>query len=694
MEYGKRLFHHGLRYGGSGLSWAAEILRRAIDDLSEMTEPIEWADAQAKLGIVLTSQAERAAGPESTELLRKALATIRAAQRVFVERPDLPNWAITQGDLGNVLNLQAQRVPEHTVSALLEEAEDAFRDALRIHSLRNDRLEWARALQNLAGVLVHRGRWADVQERVRLFKEAAEALDDVLTIFTEENLRQDWAMGQNNLGGVLRSLGMDTPGETGDEYFVRSARAYKNAHKVRTEDAHPVDWAITQYNLGNVLRTHGERAPRPKGISLLNEAITAYVAAQKVWTKEGHPPNWAQTKGNMGHAYEAISDNAACTDPQSALRHASQHHAEALTVFDKDHMPHDYEVASRALARVNQKLNAQAAGFPLDPSPMLNHVSGKPAAGERRRAAEGECGEMDLNTAQASKADLIKDGTEATFMADVVDASREVPVIVDFWAPWCGPCKTLTPALEAAVTAAKGKVRLVKVDVDQNQRIAAQMRVQSIPAVFGFVNGQPVDGFMGAQSPAQVKAFVDRLAQMGGGGDDGLAEALEMAEAMLTEGAVTDAAQTFAAILGEDETNVAALAGLARAHLALGDIEQAKAVLALAPADKQNDPIVSAARAQIELAEASSGAGEAAELAAAVERDPGDHQARFDLAMALVGEGRSEEAIEALLELFRRDREWSDAAAKTQLFKLFDSLGPKSEAAQKGRRRLSSMIFA
>ncbi|MCB1371655.1 MAG: co-chaperone YbbN [Rhodobacteraceae bacterium] len=300
---------------------------------------------------------------------------------------------------------------------------------------------------------------------------------------------------------------------------------------------------------------------------------------------------------------------------------------------------------------------------------------------------------MELNLAPKPAADVIKDGTEATFMADVIEASREVPVIVDFWAPWCGPCKTLGPALEAAVTAAKGKVRLVKIDVDQNQMIAAQLRVQSIPAVFGFVNGQPVDGFMGAQPASQIKAFVERLIAQGGG-NDGLEAALEAAEAMLEEGAVADAAQTFAAILAEEAGNPAALSGLSRSHLALGDIEKAKAILDLVPAEKASDSAILAARAQIELAEATADAGDVGEFAAALERDPGDHQARFDLAMALVAKGDQQGAIDALLELFRRDREWNDGAARAQLFKLFDSLGPKSELAAKGRRRLSSMIFA
>jgi len=304
----------------------------------------------------------------------------------------------------------------------------------------------------------------------------------------------------------------------------------------------------------------------------------------------------------------------------------------------------------------------------------------------------GDFSAMDLK-APAPPPAVIKDGTEATFMADVIEASMEVPVIVDFWAPWCGPCKQLGPAIEAAVTEAKGKVRLVKIDVDQNQRIAQQMRVQSIPAVFGFVGGQPVDGFLGAQSPAQVREFVERLVQMSGG-NAGLEEAIAAAEEMLAEGAAADAAQTFAAVLTEDEGNVAALAGLARAHLALGEVERAREILALAPKGKENDPALAAARAQIELAEASAGVGEAGALKAAVAKDPDDHQARYDLALALVGEGDQAAAIDELIELFRRDREWNEAAAKTQLFKLFDSLGPKSEAAQKGRRRLSSMIFS
>ncbi len=292
----------------------------------------------------------------------------------------------------------------------------------------------------------------------------------------------------------------------------------------------------------------------------------------------------------------------------------------------------------------------------------------------------------------APAGDLIKDSSEATFMADVVEASREVPVIVDFWAPWCGPCKTLGPMLEKAVTEARGKVRMVKVNVDENQQIAAQLRIQSIPTVYAFHQGQPVDGFQGAVPQSEIKAFIDRLTGLSG--DGGLSEAVEAAEEMLAQGAAADAAQTFAAILQEDPEHAAAFGGLVRSYLAGGQEEQAEALLGQVPDAIKDAPEVEAARAQLALLRQAASAGPVAELRAAVEADPGDSQARFDLAKALYASGDVAGAVDELLELFRRDRDWNDGAAKTQLFTIFDALKPQDPIVLHGRRKLSSMIFA
>lgn len=304
---------------------------------------------------------------------------------------------------------------------------------------------------------------------------------------------------------------------------------------------------------------------------------------------------------------------------------------------------------------------------------------------------------LELGGQTPPQTDLIRDVSEADFMAEVIEASQQVPVIVDFWAPWCGPCKTLGPALEAAVTKAKGAVRMAKVNVDENQAIAGQLRVQSIPTVYAFWKGQPVDGFQGAVPPSEIDSFVARVIEAAGGeagGDGGLAEAVTAAEEMLEQGAVADAAQTFAAILQEDPQNAAAYGGLVRAHIALGELDQGEAILNGAPAEISKAPELEAAHAQLELARQVVNAGPVSELRAKVDAAPYDHQARFDLAKALYAGGETQAAVDELLELFRRDREWNDEAAKTQLFTIFDALKPNDPIVQSGRRKLSSMIFA
>ena len=299
------------------------------------------------------------------------------------------------------------------------------------------------------------------------------------------------------------------------------------------------------------------------------------------------------------------------------------------------------------------------------------------------------------STQQAAADGPIRDVTDQTFMAEVIEASQQTPVIVDFWAPWCGPCKQLTPVLEEAVKGANGAVRLAKVNVDQSQMVAGQLRVQSIPTVYAFYQGQPVDGFQGAVAASEAKAFVQRLIDMAGGAaGGGLDEALEQAEQMLEQDQAADAAQVFAAITQEEPANARATAGLVRALIAMGETAAARKALEDAPAEVQNDAQLDAARSALDLADAAGEAGEVGALRAKVEADPSDHQARYDLAMALVANREHAAAVDELLELFRRDREWNDGAAKSQLFKIFDSLGPKDPVAQAGRRRLSSMVFA
>ncbi len=298
--------------------------------------------------------------------------------------------------------------------------------------------------------------------------------------------------------------------------------------------------------------------------------------------------------------------------------------------------------------------------------------------------------ETETQTADLPAADLVKESNEANFMADVIDASKEVPIVVDFWAPWCGPCKTLGPALEEAVKAAGGKVRMVKINIDENQQIAAQLRIQSIPTVYAFSDGKPIDGFQGALPPSQVKEFIEKIS----GDDGGLAAAVEAADEMLKEGDAASAKETFAAILEEDPNSAAATAGLVRANLALGDLDEAEAVLNGAPAEISHSPELEAAHAQIELAKQAADAGPVPELEAAVKAKPDDLQARFDLAKALMASEDPGGAVNQLLEIFKRDREWHDGAAKRQLMTIFDALKPDDPIVKNGRRRLTSMIFA
>ena len=304
---------------------------------------------------------------------------------------------------------------------------------------------------------------------------------------------------------------------------------------------------------------------------------------------------------------------------------------------------------------------------------------------------------MDLNLSAAAPVDdLIKDTTEASFMADVVEASQTTPIIVDFWAPWCGPCKTLGPQLEAAVTAAKGAVKMVKINVDEAQMIAGQLQIQSVPTVYAFWQGQPIDGFQGAVPQSEIIEFVDRVVKASGGesAGDTLNDAVEAAEEMLTDGQAEDAAQTFGAILGEDPQHAGAYGGMVRAHIAMGDLDQAEGLLNGAPIEISKAPELEAAHAQLELARQAADAGPVADLTAAVEADGNDHQARLDLAQALYANGDAEAAVDQLLELFKRDREWNEGAAKTQLFTIFDALKANDPIALNGRRKLSSLIFA
>jgi putative thioredoxin len=295
--------------------------------------------------------------------------------------------------------------------------------------------------------------------------------------------------------------------------------------------------------------------------------------------------------------------------------------------------------------------------------------------------------------AVAAPEGLIKETTTQGFMKDVIEESKRQPVLIDFWAPWCGPCKQLTPVLEKVVKAAKGAVKLVKMNIDDHPAIPGQMGIQSIPAVIAFVNGQPADGFMGALPESQVLAFIERVTKGKAGGNETL-ELLKSADAAIAEGDIQGGEEIYSHILEEDPANVPALAGLARCHVANNELEKAKQVLTQVPAAKQNDAAVAAARAALEVAEQASSVGPIGELEQKVAANPLDHQARFDLAVALNAAGKRQEAVDRLMEIIRRDRKWNEDGARKQLVQLFEAWGPTDEATVAGRKTLSSVLFA
>ncbi len=303
---------------------------------------------------------------------------------------------------------------------------------------------------------------------------------------------------------------------------------------------------------------------------------------------------------------------------------------------------------------------------------------------------------MDIGSAKNPAGDIVKDTTTAGFMKDVIEASQSALVLVDFWANWCGPCKQLAPVLEKVVKSYGGKVRLVKLDTDAHPSVAAQLRVQSLPTVYAFRDGRPLDGFVGVQPESMLRQFIDRLLADDAGPDAGpsLDDILAAADQAFDAGDLQGAAETYSMVLQEDQTNVQALAGLARCYLKTGDTERAQQMLALIPPDKESTPAVQAVRAALELSAKAAGASETAALEQRIAANPADHEARYDLAIALAANGYKGEALEHLLTIVRRDRKWNEEAARKQLLQLFDVWGPKDEFTIDGRKRLSSILFS